>query len=73
MQILFLIILAKYIVLAMLKETSDKTELLMNMEGILEVSERISETLKNMKTEERLDYFSEFFETMSYITNKRIL
>ena len=68
MQILFLIILAKYIVLAMLKETSDKTALLMNMEGVLEVSERISETLKNMKTEERLDYFSEFFETMSYIT-----
>ena len=68
MQILFLIILAKYIVLAMLKETSDKTELLMNMGGVLEVSERISETLKNMKTEERLDYFSEFFETMSYIT-----
>ena len=61
-------ILNKYIVLAMLKETSDKTALLMNMEGVLEVSERIVESLKNMEAEGRLDCFSEFFGNISYTT-----
>ena len=60
--------LNKYIVLAMIKESSNKTDTFMSFFDTLETDERIKETLNSMKTAEKLNCFALLFDTMEYET-----